>query len=312
LVALLVWSAAGLAALVASLRIVARELEVSWTWAGAAGSAAGVIIFSATGVVVVTGQLTFLLLFPLTLAWAAARRDRWTRAAMWLGIATSVKVFLAIFLVHLIVTRRWRAAITMIGTAVICMAAGAIVFGLQAYTEWRHTLSAIDWAWSPMNASIAGLISRSFAESPYFTPLSHAPAVVPIVTALIAVPIGLITVFTTARDTTTLSVDRAFAALLLAAQLISPLGWVYYLWLVVGPMAALAKGWILHPSLWRDRFLILAIAGLVLPITWTLIWRSYPWGSVTLGSIYTWTALALWLAVMRDWYVRDSVRKAPV
>jgi alpha-1,2-mannosyltransferase len=312
LAALLVWSGASIGALVAALCVIQRSLRLSWTWAGAAWTAAGVIICSATGVVIVTGQVTFLLLLPVTLAWAAARRDRWTRAAVWLGIAASLKVFLWIFLVYLIATRRWRAVGAMLAAAAACVAAGVIVFGPQAYADWRGSLSAVDWVWSPMNGSIAGLVTRSLAPSPYFTPVLDAPVAATVLIALLVLAIAAATLIALMRDTGDAAADRAFAALLLAAQLVSPLGWVYYVWLLAGPIAALLHHRAARPSAWRDRILALALPGLVLPITWTLVGRDHAWGAVTFGSIYAWMTMALWLGVMVDWAARDSVRKTAV
>jgi hypothetical protein len=49
----------------------------------------------------------------------------------------------------------------------------------------------------------------------------------------------LVTLAVVARDRGQ-PVDRSFALLLLCALLVSPLGWMYYLWLAAGPLAALA------------------------------------------------------------------------
>jgi hypothetical protein len=39
---------------------------------------------------------------------------------------------------------------------------------------------------------------------------------------------------------------------------------------------------------------------LVLPHLVTDNWAQVPWGGATLGSLYTWTFLALWLGVVID------------
>ena len=39
--------------------------------------------------VAITSEWTFLLMLPATLAWAAARRGRWARAGLWLGVCAA-------------------------------------------------------------------------------------------------------------------------------------------------------------------------------------------------------------------------------
>ena len=109
-----------------------------------------------------------------------------------------------------------------------------------------------------------------------------------------------------ARDRSPEAVDRSFAGVLLTSLLISPLGWVYYLWLVAGPAAALWQTVGQRRSFGRNVCIALAVPGLVCPLLLTAAWREYAWGAVTLGSIYTWTTLALWTAIMLDWRVRSG------
>ena len=102
----------------------------------------------------------------------------------------------------------------------------------------------------------------------------------------------------TLSDRTALSLDRGFAALLLAAQLASPLGWVYYLWLILGPGWSLLQAWQREFSVSRAALLSLSVPGLVCPVTLTLFGRAHPWAAPSIGSIYAWTTLFLWAAVV--------------
>jgi glycosyl transferase family 87 len=85
--ALSLWVIASLVALCVSLRAIARELQFEWTNRSLTCTAAAAMGCSATVATAVTGQLTFLLLLPVTLAWIAARHNNWNRAAAYLACA---------------------------------------------------------------------------------------------------------------------------------------------------------------------------------------------------------------------------------
>jgi hypothetical protein len=109
----------------------------------------------------------------------------------------------------------------------------------------------------------------------------------------------------------TTSVDRAFAILLFAALLISPLGWIYYLWLAIGPVAALVIAWSRETARdrhgpgvgvarWRRRLLVLAVPGLVWPHFATFLFQPHAWATPLVASAYFWSIAALWCAIVLD------------
>jgi hypothetical protein len=131
-IALGVWSLASMLALGMSLRVIIRELGFSltpWRWRWGITALLG---FSGTAGVLATGQLSFLLLLPLTLAWIEARRDRWTRMGMYLGVAMSIKIFLLIFVPYLMLQRKFQAVLIATGVSAVCFLAGVLIFGVEA------------------------------------------------------------------------------------------------------------------------------------------------------------------------------------
>jgi Glycosyltransferase family 87 len=298
--ALMVWALMNLASLAWAVALISRELKLRWTLPRIAWSTLAFVICPATAAIALTGQLTFLLLLSLTIAWIAARRGKWITAAIHLGLAASVKPFLGIFFIYLLLKRRVHAAVVMATTIGVCLTIGLAIFGWQTHLSWLNALSAVDWAWAPMNGSIGGLVTRGFARSPIFTPLMASSPSTSIVATVLALLIGVIALAVFARDTSADAVDRAFAGLLLTSQLTSPLGWIYYLWWPVGPALALWMSSRSRYSRVRDVFLVLAVPGLVMPLEVSVLARTSPWASVTLGSIYTWTTMFLWLAVILD------------
>src|SRR2546425_5040608 len=76
--ALTLWGVAGLLSVLASLRLIVREVGLALTpWQWRLG-VLGLLSFIGTEGVFATGQLSFLLLLPVILAWVEARRGRWT------------------------------------------------------------------------------------------------------------------------------------------------------------------------------------------------------------------------------------------
>ncbi len=293
--AISIWFFANLLALLFAARAIARELDWHWTAARVAWVVFAVVICSATATNVVTGQLTFLLMLPITLAWIAARNGNWTRVGWLLGVAASIKPFLGVFWVYLLVTRKLRPWSVMTLAGGVCALAGLLVFGPGAYTSWLGALSAVEWWWPPMNGSITGFLGRSFSVSPLFTPVADWPAFVRPSALVLSAAAVLGLLLSLARDK---SIDRAFAALLLTAQLISPLGWVYYLWFAAGPLLGLWRSPRHRARPSSKLFLALALPGLVCPLAYTILWKTSALATLTIGSIYWWSTISLWAFVL--------------
>jgi glycosyl transferase family 87 len=310
--ALLIWTLASLLSLGGCLYLIVRELAVKLSAARVLWALLAILTFAATGTVIATGQLSLLLLMPVTLAWLAARRGGWTRAGAWLGLAMSVKPFLFIFVPYFLLRRRPRAAVTALLVVAGAFLTGLAVFGVPSHLAWLSALDATDWSWAAMNGSILGALSRMLSESPYFTPFVSAPGLVRPLWLCGAAIAGVATLAAAWRDDSPEAVDRGFVLVLVGAQLVSPLGWIYYFWLPVGPAAALVVNWL------RERRERTALRGEQPAVRWrnVLLWTSLPclmWplglvtaqqpsalATATLGSVYFWGTVLLWAGVLVD------------
>src|SRR5262249_24352303 len=72
-VAVLVWIGLSVLALVLSLLLLTRELDIRWTPLRLLAAAAGALAFAGTQSFFVTGQLSLLLALAITIAWLRAR-----------------------------------------------------------------------------------------------------------------------------------------------------------------------------------------------------------------------------------------------
>jgi alpha-1,2-mannosyltransferase len=304
--AITIWLAVNLAALVAALLVISRELRVEWTPARFVFTSAGTVAFAGTQSFFATGQLSLLLLLAVTLCWIAARRGRWTAAAVVLGACASVKPFLLVFLPYLVLTRRFRAAAILVATTAVSFGLGLAVFGADAYRSWYRALGESgNWAWEFMNASVYGFFTRVFDVAPAMAPLVVAPALVK-AWVVPAVLIGLATFLACrpARDAGQAEdVDRPFGLLLAAAQLMSPLGWIYYMWLPAGPVAAVAmRSRASRPGVdGVRRFLVfIAVVTLAWPMPFLTAFQPHAWATICIASVYFWGTLALWMWLLLE------------
>ena len=265
------WMVAGAAAILGAAFVAQRDLRANWT------PTAAVIILNnaALNSTVRTGQLSFLLALPVTLAWRAARHARWTSLGAWLGLAASVKPFLLIVLPYLVLRRLWRAVAVMVLTICGCVATGALVFGVEAVRDWVGVLAhqgRMDTHFH--NASWVGFAARAL------------PAHWRTVSILIAVVGVLVTVAVAYR---THSVNRAWLLMMIGALLWSPLGWIYYGWILMPPAVAWALEGRMPRLIWAG-----AMLWLWPPYTPSLSEAS-PFVAGTAGSVYFWGLLLAWV-----------------
>ena len=163
-----------------------------------------------------------------------------------------------------------------------------------------------------MNASVLGFLRRVLAPTIYYEPLLEAPGLIAPLWLLLSGAIGVVSLAVAAADSGDRAVDRGFGLLLLAALLISPLGWTYYWWLALGPMVAVVASWanreaqrgrtiFVNAGRWRRALLLVAVPGLIWPLPATIAFQPSAWATVLPGSAYFWATLALWAALISDW-----------
>lgn len=265
------WMMAGAAAILVAALVAQRDLRADWTPA----AAAIILNNAALNSTVRTGQLSFLLALPVTLAWRAARHARWTSLGAWLGLAASVKPFLLIVLPYLLLRRLWSAVAATMLTICACVAIGTLVFGVDALRDWVGVLAhqaRMDTHFH--NASWMGFAARAL-------PARWLP-----VSIFVAAAGVLVTVAVAYRAH---SVDRAWLLMMIGALLWSPLGWIYYGWILMPPAVAWALEGRMPRLIWAG-----AMLWLWPPYTPALSEASAVVAG-TAGSVYFWGLLFAWI-----------------
>ena len=306
LAALILWSGASLIGALVAVALIFREARLRPTWRTLAITALVLTGTAATGALVFSAQITWLLWPLVTAAWVRARHGRWSAAAVLLGIAASIKPFLGFFVLTLLAARKLRESAIMIGVAAACFAVGIVALGLPVFADWIDTVRAVQWAGHVWNASAFAVVHRTIAGAPYASwyvaPVVDAPALVLTVWVALTATIAAVTIRAAGRTADAPGdarrTDELFALTLPTCLLLSPLGWIYYAFFPAGPIVALLRdpAW---RSLWRTA-LILAALGLF-ALTPGALTLGQPNGvaTLTLGSAYFWGLFAVWLACAR-------------
>lgn len=284
--ALAVWWVLSGLCLFICLRRILNELNIELTPENRRLGLLCMLAFSGTAAFLATAQLSFILLVPITWMWLASRHGQWGRAGVWLGLALSVKPFLAVVLAFFAFRRHFRAAFACLATVGAAFALGWLVFGRDNFLSWQHKLSISDgWAWLPMNASLMAFLTRSFAESIWFVPIANlSPAMLWLSWLAVGGIMGIVTLLATTDDATPEALDRNLMLALTSSVMLSPLGWIYYLWLLLPPGLALWQaGWPFQKSesrgqesvriRWTRPMMWVAAAAFVWPIIGTRVFQ---------------------------------------
>ena len=300
--ALVAWTVFSGCCLAASVALIARALNRRFSWRGAFVAGAIAMPLAAFTTVASTCELTFVLMLPFTLAWRAWREGRWRSVGAWLGLCASAKIFLLLFLLWLILRRQWIAVQSFVAVLLGIVAAAVAIFGIGTYRLWLVTLSDIFWWWMPMNASWEGFVSRTLEGGPGLAAMLPPVTVVHPLTIAITAFFVVLTVIAVLRSRWP-APDRQVVSLFLAALLLSPLGWVYYLPMACGPFL----GWLGADRNWQDirnagrEALVLGLAGFALlyvPPDVLLAGQPSALATATIGSTYFWGVLLLWLSTL--------------
>jgi alpha-1,2-mannosyltransferase len=232
------------------------------------------------------GQVNLLLLFlvALDLLVGVAGGRRW--AGVGIGLATAIKLTPGVFIVYLLVTRRWRAALVSAGTAAVATLAAAAVDPAASREFWTSALWDTDRVGSlafVSNQSLQGLVARLDPEHPS----SLAWAV------LVVVALGV-----WAWRVRSASLPEGLALTGVLGCLISPVTWVHHLVWLLPALILLADAGLRASGRRRQVLLGFAIVGSAVLCS-RLVWAwEHGFGGVGgfLGSnAYVWISLALLL-----------------
>ncbi|PGH46631.1 alpha-1,2-mannosyltransferase [Micromonospora sediminicola] len=243
------------------------------------------------------GQVNMLLLFlvAVDLLWLLPARNRW--AGVGIGLATAIKLTPGIFIVYLLVTGRWRAAATAVGTAAVATLVAAGLFPDASREFWTEALWNTDRVGElafVSNQSLRGVVARLDPQHPST------------IAWLLLVLVTLVIWGWRCRRAVAAGDEATGLALTGAVMcLVSPVTWVHHLvWLLPGLILLVDNG---MAARGRRRRLLLAAAlvGYALLCS-RIVWsweKDFTGVDGFLGSnTYVWISLALLLGLpIRRW-----------
>lgn len=276
--------------LAASWYAVWREIgRPAMTWTAIAIGC--VLASTATEQLVYYGQVGAPLAVLMTAGWILWRRGQRTEAAVPIGILIAAKPFLITFSAYWLLTRQWRPFFVSSVTACACYAIGLVAFGWQPHLGWLLSLATVRSTGLPFDASLLALVSRALVPTTWFTPFADGHAVLPALLMLLRIAVLWLGWIAVRRDR---HADRVIVLLTVAALLVSPKGWVYYLLMLSGPIAAMALG--------VDRRALLPLSALLVPAAALLWLRGSAVWSATVGNLAGWCLMGTYgLTVARSY-----------
>ncbi|MEU6202273.1 glycosyltransferase family 87 protein [Micromonospora musae] len=236
------------------------------------------------------GQVNMLLLFlvAVDLLRLLPRGSRW--AGVGIGLATAIKLTPGIFIVYLLVTRRWRAAVTSMATAAAASLVAGALFPDASREFWTEALwntGRVGELAFVSNQSLRGVVARLDPEHPSTL-------------AWLALALGTLALWAWRSRRAAAAGDEASGLALTGAVmcLISPVTWVHHLVWLLPALILLVDDAMAAPARTHRRRLLLvaALAGYAL-LSSRIVWaweQDFTGLDGFLGSnTYVWISLAL-------------------
>lgn len=211
-----------------------------------------VFLIEPTRETITFGQINMLLIVLILADLLIAVPGKWRLAGAGIGLATALKLFPGIFIVYLLITRRWRAAAVAAGAAAGATLLAAAVTPRASWQFWTEAL----WSTERVgrtdytgNQSLQGLLARLWAPA-------EPSRLVWLVLVVLVAGLGL---WRAARAARAGDEVAGLALTGLVAALISPITWPHHVYWFVPALVALV-GAASAPGPARRRVALLAIA----------------------------------------------------
>ena len=220
------------------------------------------------------GQVTFLLLPILSLAFTLGALGFLFVSSILLGLLASLKLFFLLFLFFFLARKQWGLAFTFILSFALFTVAPLVHLPLNEYKNFLHlVLSPGTVARRSINIVNASLLGFIIKASSYFTlKLTYSAAkLLSILLSACLLLAYMILQFAWLNHIKDRAFEIGFSLIIVLSLLMSPLGWIYYF-----PFLLIPAAFIYETILKREASLGLFIALLLALYLPTAAWVSIP------------------------------------
>jgi hypothetical protein len=210
---------------------------------------------------IASGQSSLLIAGLAVYAWRSLRHDRDAVAGAALGVASLIKLFPLLYVMPLVLQRRFVAATAMIGTFASGVIVTVWVTGIDTatwYVEHVVRRDVIEWGVYPINVSLTGVIYPLFLRNGW---VAHLFESVETASLVVTVGSGMLLGITAYRLLRRSGSDYPMHLTTITMLLVSPITWVH-----IFPILLPAIGYLVVAAR-SYRWVILACLALSIPDT---------------------------------------------
>lgn len=216
------------------------------------------------------GQVNILL--ALLVTWDLSRPDGARLKGTALGLAAGIKLIPAIYVIYLLLTRRYRAAAVAAGTFAATVAAGFAIVPSSARWYWTGTFLDAGRVGSgqqqamTINQSLLGMLDRALHTTK-----------IPVPWLAVVVLVGLAGLALAARAGRAGNEAAGFSLCAITGLLVSPISWTHH-WVIAIPALLLAVVMTWHNGTLRRPATLawLTVLAAVAAVGWTGVVRRVP------------------------------------
>ncbi|MFC7481837.1 glycosyltransferase 87 family protein [Luedemannella flava] len=203
-----------------------------------------------------------------------------------IGLAASVKITPALFILYLVCSRQWRAAFVAVGTAVGATFAAWMIAGHESWTYFSTILwqtERVGAADMTPNQALTGILARLFDST-------DSPPLVWFSFALVLLAIGISRAVSAHRDGDEYA---AFVLVGLTGNAICPISWTHHLVFAVLAIIVLADAAVRRRTS-ATALLLPRLAGARLPLRMSARFAGLPYAALAVGSYVLYVVSPVW------------------
>jgi hypothetical protein len=249
--------------------IVIKEYQIHLSWGWTAILCGFALWWYPFQVNIGLGQLSILLSFLIIGAWRLLRHNQDIAAGTLLGLACLIKIFPVLFILYLIIKKRWKAVWAVLTVVAAGLLVTTCILGLKDvltfFTQVIRNNSEI-WSVFPINLSITGVFGRFLSDGAWVEPIIVAPRIANMLSLLIDIGLVILLIVQIWKMKPGLrGDDRAYSLTIIAILLVSPMTWEHSLVMLTLPLGFLVSTLQLLPNPRLRHLSLLALVLFSLP-----------------------------------------------